>query len=137
MKRRFLSILLTVCMLVYMFPAGGIWAAGSYDDEFSPRYIKNTEDTERIIGISTPSNAATPSDAATSSNASKAPSTAVERVQSLIDALPSLEDVQAMDIDGQRAAYDQTQEAYDAYMELTEDQRALIKGAEIFEVLFE
>lgn len=60
----------------------------------------------------------------------------VLRVQALIDALPTVEEVKAMDMDGQRAAYDQTQEAYDAYMALTEEQRALITGAEVFEVLF-
>lgn len=58
------------------------------------------------------------------------------RVQALIDALPTVEEVKAMDMDGQRAAYDQTQEAYDAYMALTEEQRALITGAEVFEALF-
>ena len=60
----------------------------------------------------------------------------VLRVQALIDALPTVEEVKAMDMDGQRAAYDQTQEAYDAYMALTEKQRALITGAEVFEALF-
>lgn len=61
---------------------------------------------------------------------------AVEEVQALIDALPAVEDVRAMDKDGQRAAYGQTQTVYDAYMALTEEQRGLVTGAGVFEELF-
>ena len=61
----------------------------------------------------------------------------VAAVQAMIDALPSLEEVQAMDRDAQGEIYLQMQAAYDAYMALTEEQQALVSGTEIFEALFE
>lgn len=62
---------------------------------------------------------------------------AQEDVQSMIDALPSVEDFQAMDADRQLEVYNQTQTAYDAYMALTEEEKAEIAGAEeTFEALF-
>ena len=54
-----------------------------------------------------------------------------------IEELPTAEEVQEMVLDGQRSIYDQTQVAYDAYMKLSEEQRALIEDAEEkFEALF-
>lgn len=58
-------------------------------------------------------------------------------VQALIDALCPVGEVKAMDLDGQRAAYDQTQEAYDAYKELSEEQCELITGVEVIYELFD
>lgn len=54
---------------------------------------------------------------------------AVQNVQTLVDALPSVDSVAAED-------YDAVQEAYDAYEALTEEEKALIQGAEKFEALF-
>ncbi len=53
----------------------------------------------------------------------------VERVQALIDALPTLDTVTAED-------YDAVQDAYDAYEALTEEEQSAITGAEVFEELF-
>lgn len=63
---------------------------------------------------------------------------AAEAVQTLIDALPTLEEVQAMSMAEQTEAYNQVQSAYEAYDALTDDQKALIPDAEsTFTSLFE
>ena len=60
-----------------------------------------------------------------------------ETVQSQIDALPTVEEFAAMDGAAQNEAYTRTQQAYDAYMALPEEDRAEIPGAEeTFEALF-
>ena len=62
---------------------------------------------------------------------------AEETVQSMIDGLPTVEQFQAMDADAQLEAYNKTQAAYDAYMALSEEDRAALSGAEeTFEALF-
>ena len=60
----------------------------------------------------------------------------VKAVQAQIDALPSLEDIQAMSPEEQQKAHEKVQAAYDAYNALTDEQKAQITGAEIFESLF-
>lgn len=57
----------------------------------------------------------------------------VKAVQAQIDALPSLEDIQAMSPEDQQKAHEKVQAAYDAYNALTDEQKAQITGAEIFE----
>ena len=58
-------------------------------------------------------------------------------VQSMIEELPAVEDLRKMDMDRQREVYDRTQAAYDAYMALSEAERAEISGGEeAFETLF-
>lgn len=57
-------------------------------------------------------------------------------VQSLIDAMPSLEELQAADKQEQQEIYEELQEAYDAYEALREEDKALIVGADCFESLF-
>ena len=58
-------------------------------------------------------------------------------VQSMIDALPTVEEFKAMDPDTRLEAYNKTQAAYDAYMALSEAERGEISGAEeTFEALF-
>lgn len=58
-------------------------------------------------------------------------------VQSMIDGLPTVEEFQTMDSDAQLEAYNKTQAAYDAYMALSEAERAEISGGEaVFETLF-
>lgn len=58
-------------------------------------------------------------------------------VQSMIDGLPAVEEFQSMDSDAQLEVYNKTQAAYDAYMALSEAERAEISGGEeVFETLF-
>ena len=60
-----------------------------------------------------------------------------ETVRSRIDALPSVEEFAAMDAQTQNEAYTRTQQAYDAYMALSEAERAELPEAEAkFEALF-
>ena len=61
----------------------------------------------------------------------------VDSVQSMMEALPTVEEFQAMDSEAQLEAYNQTQFAYDAYMALNQEDREAISGAEeTFEALF-
>ena len=58
-------------------------------------------------------------------------------VNAMIQALPTVEAFQAMDAEAQLEAYNQVQAAYDAYMALTEEEKAAMEGAEeTFETLF-
>ena len=58
-------------------------------------------------------------------------------VSAMIRQLPTVEAFQSLDADAQLEAYNQVQAAYDAYMALTEEERAAISGAEeTFEALF-
>ena len=58
-------------------------------------------------------------------------------VQSMVEELPAVDVLQEMDMDAQREVYDKTQAAYDAYMALSEEEKADMEGAEeTFEALF-
>ena len=62
---------------------------------------------------------------------------AAETLAEQIGALPSVEEFQTLDADAQLDAYNRTQAAYDAYMALSEEEKAAIPGAEdTFEALF-
>ncbi|HIR26468.1 MAG TPA: hypothetical protein IAB84_00700 [Candidatus Choladousia intestinigallinarum] len=64
------------------------------------------------------------------------PDAAVEEVQKLIDDLPTAEALTAMSLEEQQAVYTQLCEAYDAYKALSDEQKAQVTGAEIFDALF-
>ena len=58
-------------------------------------------------------------------------------VQSMVDELPAVRVLQEMDMEAQRAVYDKTQAAYDAYMALSGEEKTAVAGAEeTFEALF-
>ena len=62
---------------------------------------------------------------------------AAETVAEQIAGLPTVEEFKTMDQDAQLDAYNRTQAAYDAYMALSEEEKAAIPGAEdTFESLF-
>ena len=71
---------------------------------------------------------------ATPSEAEKSP---VEEVQSLIDGLPTADELAAMSEEQQSAVYDKVQAAYEAYNALTDEQKAEVTGAEVFDGLFD
>ena len=55
----------------------------------------------------------------------------------MLEELPTVEQFQSMDADAQLEAYNRTQAAYDAYMALSEEEKAGIENAEeTFESLF-
>ena len=59
-------------------------------------------------------------------------------VAAMLEELPTVEQFQAMDADAQLEAYNRTQAAYDAYMALSNEEKAGITNAEeTFEALFE
>lgn len=60
----------------------------------------------------------------------------VEDVQKLIDELPTADELAAMSEEQQSAVYDKVQAAYEAYNALTDEQKAEVTGAEIFDGLF-
>ena len=58
-------------------------------------------------------------------------------VAAMLEALPTVEEFQAMDADAQLEAYNRTQAAYDAYMALSDEEKAGMENAEeTFETLF-
>lgn len=62
---------------------------------------------------------------------------AAETVAEQIAGLPTVEEFKTMDQDAQLDVYNRTQAAYDAYMALSEEEKAAIPGAEdTFESLF-
>ena len=62
---------------------------------------------------------------------------AAETVEAQIRELPTVEEFQSMGAEEQLAAYNRTQSAYDAYMALSQEEKARIDGAEtVFEALF-
>ena len=58
-------------------------------------------------------------------------------VQAQINALPTADELGNMTEEEQQAAYEKLQAAYDAYNALTDEQKAEITGAEIFDSLFD
>ena len=57
-------------------------------------------------------------------------------IQAMVDELPTAEQIQEMDPEDQRKAYDQVQEAYDIYMALGDDRLKIVGGEEKFDLLF-
>ncbi len=61
---------------------------------------------------------------------------AEEDIQALVNELPTVEEIQIMDLEDQRKAYTRVQEVYELYMALGEDRLKIIGGEEKFDVLF-
>ena len=70
-----------------------------------------------------------------SATPSNAIDSAVADVQTLIDALPTAEELESMSQDEQGTVYEQVQAAFDAYTALTDEEKELITGADIFDDL--
>lgn len=61
---------------------------------------------------------------------------AEENIQALVDKLPTVEEIQRMDLEEQQAAYVRVQEVYETYAALGEDRLKIAGGEEKFDVLF-
>lgn len=61
---------------------------------------------------------------------------AVKNVQEQINALPTADELAAMSLEEQQAVYTKLQAAYEAYNALSDEQKAEVTGAEIFDSLF-
>lgn len=57
-------------------------------------------------------------------------------IQAMVDELPTVEEIQLMDLEDQQEAYRQVQEAYEIYMGLGEDRLKIVGGEEKFDLLF-
>ena len=56
--------------------------------------------------------------------------------QAMVDELPTVEQIQAMNLEEQQKAYNRVQEVYDSYMALGEDRLKIVGGEEKFDLLF-
>lgn len=61
---------------------------------------------------------------------------AEEDIQAMVDDLPTVEEIQVMDLQDQQKTYNHVQEVYDRYMALGEDRLKIAGGEEKFDVLF-
>ena len=61
---------------------------------------------------------------------------AEQDIQAMVNELPTVEEIQAMDLEDQQKAYLQVQEVYDAYAALGEDRLKIVGGEEKFDMLF-
>ena len=61
---------------------------------------------------------------------------AEENIQALVDELPTVEEIQRMDLEEQQKAYVRVQEVYEAYAALGEERLKIAGGEEKFDVLF-
>jgi len=61
---------------------------------------------------------------------------AAEDIQAMVDELPTVEQIQAMDLEDQQKVYIQVQKVYDAYMALGDARLKIVGGEEKFDVLF-
>ena len=61
---------------------------------------------------------------------------AEQDIQAMVNELPTVEEIQAMDLEDQQKAYLRVQEVYDAYAALGEDRLKIVGGEEKFDMLF-
>lgn len=157
MKKRVLSMLMTLALCLTLFPAPA-WAAedapeGSaivqqeQQEEISPAVSEQAGTNEEENGSEgDPQNTGTPDAGGAEDSKADAPESgedenaginadaAVSAVQTMIDALPIVSELDGMTADELDAAYDDIQAAYDAYEALNAEQQAQITGAD-FEAL--
>ena len=146
MKKRVLSMLMTLVLCLTLLPApvraagdtlaGGAPAvseqAGTNEDENGAEGGRQNTGTPDAGGAED-SKADAP-ESGEDENAGNNADAAVSAVQTMIDALPIVSELDDMTADELDAAYDDIQAAYDAYEALNAEQQAQITGAD-FEVL--
>ena len=157
MKKRVLSMLMTLALCLTLFPAPA-WAAEDapeigatvqqeQQEEISPAVSEQAGTNEEENGSEgDPQNTDTPDAGGAEDSKADAPENgedenagnnadaAVSAVQTMIDALPTVSELDGMTADELDAAYDDIQAAYDAYEALNAEQQAQITGAD-FEAL--
>ena len=157
MKKRVLSMLMTLALCLTLLPTpawaaedapeGGAIVQQEQQEEISPAVSEQAGTNEEENGSEGgPQNTGTPdADGAEDSkadapengeneNAGNNADAAVSAVQTMIDALPIVSELDGMTADELDAAYDDIQAAYDAYEALNAEQQAQITGAD-FEAL--
>ena len=157
MKKRVLSMLMTLALCLTLFPApawatedapeGGAIVQQEQQEEISPAVSEQAGTNEEENGSEgDPQNTGTPDAGGAEDSKADAPESgedenagnnadaAVSAVQTMIDALPIVSELDGMTADELDAAYDDIQAAYDAYEALNAEQQAQITGAD-FEAL--
>ena len=157
MKKRVLSMLMTLALCLTLFPApawaaedtpeGGAIVQQEQQEEISPAVSEQAGTNEEENGSEgDPQNTGTPDAGGAEDSKADAPEigedenagnnadAAVSAVQTMIDALPTVSELDDMTADELDAAYDDIQAAYDAYEALNAEQQAQITGAD-FEAL--
>ena len=158
MKKRVLSMLMTLALCLTLFPApawatedaqeGGVIVQQEQQEEISPAVSEQAGTNEEENGSEgDPQNTGTPDAGGAEDSKADAPEigedenagnnadAAVSAVQTMIDALPTVSELDGMTADELDAAYDDIQAAYDAYEALNAEQQAQITGVD-FEALF-
>ena len=157
MKKRILSVLMALALCLTLLPApawaaedapeGGAIVQQEQQEEISPAVSEQAGTNEEENGSEgDPQNTGTPDAGGAEDSKADAPESgedenagnnadaAVSAVQTMIDALPIVSELDGMTADELDAAYDDIQAAYDAYEALNAEQQAQITGAD-FEAL--
>lgn len=157
MKKRVLSMFMALALCLTLLPApawaaedtpeGGTIVQQEQQEEISPAVSEQAGTNEEENGSEgDPQNTGTPDAGGAEDSKADAPESgedenagnnadaAVSAVQTMIDALPIVSELDGMTADELDAAYDDIQAAYDAYEALNAEQQAQITGAD-FEAL--
>ena len=146
MKKRVLSMFMALALCLTLLPAP-VRAAGDTLAGGAPAVSEQAGTNEEENGSEgDPQNTGTPDAGGAEDSKADAPESgedenagnnadaAVSAVQTMIDALPIVSELEDMDAEGLDAAYDDILAAYDAYEALNAEQQAQITGAD-FEAL--
>ena len=159
MKKRVLSMFMALAMCLTLLPApvraaedtpeSGAIVQQEQQEEISPAVSEQAGTNEEENGSEgDPQNTGTPDAGGAEDSKADAPESgedenagnnadaAVSAVQTMIDALPIVSELDGMTADELDAAYDDIQAVYDAYEALNAEQQAQITGADCFEALF-
>ena len=146
MKKRVLSMFMALALCLTLLPTAA-WAAEDTPEGGAPAVSEQVGTNEEENGSEgDPQNTATPDAGGAEDSKADAPESgedenagnnadaAVSAVQTMIDALPIVSELDGMTADELDAAYDDIQAAYDAYEALNAERQAQITGVD-FEAL--
>ena len=150
MKKRLLSAFMALALCLTLLPVSPAWAKEADAPEGGITTVSEQGGTneEENGAEGGQQNTGTPDAGGAEDSKADAPKSgedenagnnadaAVSAVQTMIDALPIVSELDGMTADELDAAYDDIQAAYDAYEALNAEQQAQITGADCFKALF-
>ena len=150
MKKRVLSLFMALALCLTLLPVSPAWAKEADAPEGGITTVSEQGGTneEENGAEGGQQNTGTPDAGGAEDSKADAPKSgedenagnnadaAVSAVQTMIDALPIVSELDGMTADELDAAYDDIQAAYDAYEALNAEQQAQITGADCFKALF-
>ena len=150
MKKRVLSMFMALALCLTLLPVSPAWAKEADAPEGGITTVSEQGGTneEENGAEGGQQNTGTPDAGGAEDSKADAPKSgedenagnnadaAVSAVQTMIDALPIVSELDGMTADELDAAYDDIQAAYDAYEALNAEQQAQITGADCFKALF-